>query len=116
MHWRMNPMANSFDVQIIPKDNSIQEIFIRCRTDICPFCKAQRIELISFNGYPQNYRDAVNEYIKGNEVHFNKYEIRAMKCQSCKHEFVIDWSLGFPVPLTSTRTTNQFFSEFVRGI
>ena len=65
MRWRTSPMANSFDVQIIPKDNSIRDIFIQCRTDICPFCKAQRIELISFNGYPQNYRDAVNEYIKG---------------------------------------------------
>ena len=28
------------------------------RGDMCPFCKAQRIELFSFNGYPQDYSQA----------------------------------------------------------
>lgn len=86
------------------------------RTDICPYCNAQRIELFSFNGYPQNYRDAVNERLKGNDVFYDKYEIRVMKCMSCHREFTIDWSLGFPVPLRDTFKSNQFFREFMAGL
>lgn len=86
------------------------------RTDICPFCKAQRIELFSFNGYPQNYTEAVEAGLKGFDVKFDRYEIRFMKCRSCNKEFTIDWTFGFPVPLKDLFKTKQFFSEFIRGI
>lgn len=90
--------------------------FVEVRSDICPFCKSQKIELFSFNGYPQNYKKAVEEHLRGNQVEFNKYEIRAMKCRSCNKEFVIDWSYGFPRPLKTTAKFNGFISEFLQGI
>lgn len=90
--------------------------FVEVRSDICPFCKSQKIELFSFNGYPQNYKKAVEEHLRGNQVEFNKYEIRAMKCRSCNKEFVIDWSYGFPRPLKITAKFNGFISEFLQGI
>lgn len=82
------------------------------RTDICPYCKAQRVELFSFNNYPQGYSAAVDAHLKGYNVTFDKYEIRSMKCRACHKEFVIDWTTGFPVPLKDTYRTNRFFSEF----
>lgn len=85
------------------------------RYDLCPICKAQRVELISFNGYPQNYREAVDAYLRGQVVEYNRYEIRTMKCKSCNREFVIDWTTGFPVPLKNTYRTNRFFAEFADG-
>lgn len=90
--------------------------FVEVRSDICPFCKSQKIELFSFNGYPQNYKKAVEEHLRGNQVEFNKYEIRAMKCRSCNKEFVIDWSYGFPRPLQTIAKFNGFISEFLQGI
>lgn len=91
--------------------------FVEVRSDICPFCKSQKIELFSFNGYPQNYKKAVEEHLKGNHVEYNKYEIRTMKCRSCNKEFVIDWSdKGFPKPLKSSAKFNGFISEFMHGI
>ena len=92
--------------------NPISEI----RTDICPHCKSQRIELFSFNGYPQNYKDAVDAHLRNYDITYDKYEIRSMKCRSCNKEFVIDWSTGFPVPLKDTFKTNLFFTEFMNGI
>lgn len=86
------------------------------RTDICPFCKAQRVELFSFNGYSQNYKEAVEAHLKGYDVNYDRYEIRFMKCRSCNKEFTIDWSSGFPVPLKDLFKTRQFFSEFIQGI
>lgn len=86
------------------------------RSDICPFCKAQRIELFSFNGYPQNYKEAVECRLRGYDVRYDRYEIRSMKCRSCNREFTIDWSFGFPVPLQDTYKTNNFFKEFINGI
>lgn len=106
----------SFDTEKIKRDPDIVYPLIPSRTDICPFCKAQRIELISFNGYPQNYRDAVEAHLKGYNVFYDKYEIRSMKCMSCKREFTIDWSSGFPVPLKDTYKTTRFFQEFISGI
>ena len=88
---------------------------IPIRSDICPICKAQKVELFSFNGYPQNYKEAVNAHLSGYDVHYDKYEIRTMKCRSCGKEFVIDWSDGFPKPLKDTYRSNRFFSEFVSG-
>lgn len=82
------------------------------RTDICPNCQAQRIELFSFNGYPQHYSDAVDAHLKGYDVFFNKYEIRSMKCRSCNKEFTIDWTYGFPQPLKDTYRTTRFLQEF----
>lgn len=107
----------SFDMKQKKKDppgsiNPMSEI----RTDICPFCKAQRIELFSFNGYSQNYSQAVEARLKGFDVQFDRYEIRFMKCRSCNKEFTIDWTYGFPIPLRDLFKTNQFFSEFIRGI
>lgn len=89
---------------------------INLRTDICPHCKAQMIELYSFNNYPQNYRDAVDAYLRGYNVQYNQWEIRAMRCKSCKSEFVIDWTDGFPKPLQDIFKTNNFFQEFAIGI
>lgn len=106
----------SFTTEKISKDPNIIYPLNPARTDICPFCKAQRIELISFNGYPQNYREAVDMHLKGYNVFYDKYEIRAMKCISCKKEFTIDWSTGFPVPLRDTYKTSVFFQEFINGI
>lgn len=87
--------------------------FIVDRPDICPYCKAQRIELLSFNGYPQNYSSAVDAYLRGYNISFNKYEIRSMRCKSCNKEFTIDWTSGFPMPLTSTFRTDVFFSRYL---
>lgn len=109
-------MAFSFEQE--PRSNPeglIDPFIITERYDICPKCRAQRVELYSFNNIPQNYSDAVNAYLRGYEVNYNKYEIRMMKCKSCNHEFVIDWTMGFPVPLKNSYRTNRFFSEFVRG-
>lgn len=85
------------------------------RGDICPFCKAQRIELFSFKGYPQNYTQAVEAHLRGYDVHYNSFEIRFMRCKSCNREFTIDWSTGFPFPLKDTYKTNKFFQEFING-
>lgn len=82
---------------------------------MCPICKAQRVELFSFNGYSQNYKEAVEAFLKGYSIEFNRYEIRNMRCRSCNKEFVIDWTIGFPVPLKDTYRTNRFFSEFCQG-
>lgn len=107
----------SFDLKQKKKDtrkliNPMSEI----RTDICPFCKAQRVELFSFNGYPQNYKEAVEAHLKGYDIQYNRYEIRFMKCRSCNKEFTVDWSYGFPIPLRDSFRTSQFFSEFIQGI
>lgn len=88
---------------------------LNIRPDICPICKAQRIELFSFNGYPQKYSEAVNYMLQGYDVKFNQYEIRYMKCQHCNKEFVIDWSGGFPRPLRDTFKSDRFFQEFFSG-
>lgn len=110
-------MGNSFDIsRADPVDNSLINPIIENRSDICPYCKSQRIELFSFNNYTQNYKDAVNLHLRGYDVGFNKYEIRAMKCKSCNKEFVIDWTYGFPRPLTDTFKTNMFLAEFILGI
>ena len=106
----------SFDTKKINKDPNMIYPITPVRSDICPFCRAQRVELISFNGYPQNYKDAVDMHLKGYSVFYDRYEIRAMKCMSCKREFTIDWSSGFPVPLKDTYKTTRFFQEFVSGI
>lgn len=89
---------------------------IEDRFDVCPFCKSQRIELFSFNGYPQHYKQAVDSYLKGYNVDYNRYEIRSMRCQSCGREFAIDWSSGFPRPLRDNIRTSAFVQEFILGI
>lgn len=96
-------------------DEGLINPIIDLRTDICPHCKAQLVELFSFNGYPQNYKSAVDAHLMGYDIDYNKYEIRTMRCKSCNKEFVIDWSEGFPKPLASTYKTDRFFSEFVAG-
>lgn len=108
-------MSPSFEATKQEKKNGIDPM-PPARTDICPYCKAQRVELFSFNGYPQNYREAVELRLMGYDVSYDKYEIRYMKCRSCNREFVIDWSQGFPVPLQDTFKTNLFFKEFAQGI
>ncbi len=109
-------MAMTFDkTRIIKKDNGVDP-FVELRTDICPFCKAQKVELFSFNGYPQNYTDAVNAHLMGYDISYDKYEIRTMKCKSCNREFVIEWINGFPRPLKSNYKTNVFFEQFMLGI
>ena len=100
--------------ETIDQDSLINPI-IDIRTDLCPICKAQRVELFSFNNFPQNYKDAVEAHLQGYDIDYNKYEILYMKCRSCNKEFVIDWSEGFPKPLKSTYKTNRFFSEFING-
>lgn len=90
--------------------------YLPIRADICPFCRAQRVEMFSFNGYEQGYSKAVDAYMQGYQVIFDQYEIRSMKCKSCGKEFTIDWTNGFPVPLRTTMKTNVFFQEFAIGI
>lgn len=111
-------MALTFDktpkISKIDNDGLIDPI-VEIRTDICPHCKAQLVELFSFNGYPQNYKLAVDAHLMGYDIVYNKYEIRTMRCKSCNREFVIDWSEEFPKPLRSTYKTDRFFSEFVAG-
>ena len=106
----------SFETEKINKNPNLIYPLGPARTDICPFCRAQRIERFSFNGYPQNYKEAVNMYLKGYNISYDKYEIREMKCTSCKRVFTIDWSTGFPVPLKDTYNTTIFFQEFINGI
>ena len=96
-------------------ENLIDPLVVTERYDLCPCCKARRVELYSFNNYPQNYTEAVDAYLQGYDVSFNRYEIRFMKCRSCQKEFVIDWTMGFPVPLRDTFRTNRFFAEFAEG-
>lgn len=106
----------SFDKIKKPERNDgLIEPLIPTRSDICPFCKAQRIELFSFNGYPQNYKDAVEARLRGYDISYDRYEIRSMKCRSCNREFVIDWSSGFPVPLVDSYKSNKFFYEFMNN-
>ena len=108
-------MKVSFDKHTEDHGDLIDPFIITERYDICPICKAQRLELFSFNGYPQNYREAVDSYLKGYLVEYHRYEIRSMRCRSCNREFVIDWTMGFPVPLKNTFKTNRFFAEFSDG-
>lgn len=108
-------MKALFNKQIENHEGLINPFKVHERYDICPICRAQRVELFSFNNYPQNYRDAVDAYLRGYVVDYDKYEIRAMRCRSCNKEFVIDWTMGFPVPLKSSYKTNRFFSEFSEG-
>ena len=91
----------------------IQQPIRFIRPDICPYCKSQKIELLSFNGYPQHYSDCVTDYLRGKAVIFNKYEIRSMKCKACNKEFIIDWSSGFPKPLLDNNKLNYFIYEFL---
>ena len=98
------------------EDDKLITPFIEIRSDICPVCRAQRVELFSFNGYPQNYKEAVNLNLMGYDVEYNKYEIRTMRCKSCNREFVIDWTSKFPKPLKDTYRTDRFIQEFVLGI
>lgn len=99
----------------ISKEGLIDPI-VFSRFDICPFCKAQKVELLSFNNIKQSYSKAVDLYFQGYNIGFDKYEIHSMKCLSCGHEFIIDWSIGFPKPLISNMFTDIFLSEFVHGI
>lgn len=92
------------------------DLIIPIRPNICPNCGVQAIELFSFNGYPQKYKERVNFYISGIDTPFDKYEIRFMKCKSCNKEFIIDWSDLFPKPLRDTSKLNRFLSEFIVGI
>lgn len=108
-------MKLPFDKHTEDYGDLIDPLIVSMRYDVCPICKAQKIELISFNGYPQNYREAVDAYLRGEFVEWNRYEIRAMKCRSCNKEFVIDWTSGFPVPLRDSYRTNRFFNEFSSG-
>lgn len=105
----------SFDKTPKNIDKNLIEPLINIRSDICPICKAQRIELFSFNGYPQNYKDAVEARLRGYNVSYDRYEIRYMKCRSCNKEFTIDWSSGFPVPLIDSYKSNNFFYQFING-
>ena len=89
---------------------------IENRFDQCPFCKAQRIEVFSFNGYPQNYKEAVDDYLRGYNVSYDQYELRTMKCRACGKEFTIDWSSGFPKPLRDSHRVGSFIAEFMMGI
>lgn len=109
-------MKVPFDKNEASKDYSLQDIIVPIRTDICPFCKSHKIELFSFNGYPQQYKYAVDEFIRGNKISYDKFEIRTMKCRSCNKEFVIDWIDGMPFPVYSTDRINKFLYDFIRGI
>lgn len=114
-------MANNkpYDITPIPQEPTEEGLtnpIIFNRPDMCPRCKSQKIELISFNNYPQGYSGAVDAYLSGYAVNFDKYEIRSMKCKSCTKEFVIDWAYGFPKPLKDTDKSNIFFMEFLAGI
>lgn len=97
-------------------DSALVDLMKPIRADICPCCKAQRIELFSFNGYPQQYKYAVDEFMKGNQISYDKYEIRTMKCRACNKEFVIDWVNGMPFPLMYGERWTIFLSEFMNGI
>ena len=113
------PLKLSFDNHgpLGPPSLGLQDPMIMSRTDICPFCNSQQIELFSFNGYAQNYKYAVNDFIKGNQISFDKYEIRSMKCRACGKEFVIDWiNGGMPVPLKDPIRGQNFLQEFILGI
>lgn len=109
----MSSSFNKTPKEAIPK--GAIEPMIPARGDICPICKAQRVELFSFNGFPQNYSQAVDAHLRGYNIDYNNYEIRAMKCRSCNKEFTIDWSTGFPFPLKDTYKTNKFMHEFING-
>lgn len=109
-------MSVTFNKTLKKVDEDLIDPFIELRTDICPFCKAQKIELFSFNGYPQNYTDAVNAHLMGYDISYDKYEIRTMKCRSCNKQFTIEWTDGFPKPLKSTYKTDMFLRQFAMGI
>ena len=106
----------TFDKIPIKVPDGLIEPMIPIRSDICPFCRVQKVELISFNGYPQQYSEAVNAHLMGNNISYNKYEIRLMKCMSCKKEFTIDWSTGFPEPMRDSYKFARFIDEFIMGI
>ena len=108
-------MSSSFDKSREDHEDLIDPFIVVERYDICPHCKAQRLELFSFNGYPQDYKGAVDAYLQGYNVVFDKYEIRKLRCKSCNKEFVIDWTTGFPIPLRNTYRTNRFFAEYAEG-
>jgi hypothetical protein len=99
-----------------PTEEGLINPIIFNRPDMCPNCKSQKVELMSFNNYPQGYGWAVDAYLSGYSVSFDKYEIRSMRCKSCTKEFVIDWTYGFPKPLRDTDKSNIFFMEFLAGI
>ena len=103
----------TFSSKLPENPSSLIDPLVPFRYDICPCCGSQRIELISFNGYGQHYKDAVDAFLSGRDVEFNQYEIRAMKCKACGKEFVIDWNYGFPTPLVSSLITNRFLDEFI---
>lgn len=98
------------------KDPNLTDPFEMFRPDICPHCNAQLVECYSYQGYPQKYSEAVDLYMKGYQVRFDKYDIFYMKCNGCGKSFVIDWSTGFPMPMRDSYTTDVFFSEFMSGI
>lgn len=109
-------MAFVFSSYLEEKNNNLKEALVPVRTDICPLCNVQAIELYSFNGYPQGYKDAVDQHLRGYRVNFDRYEILFMRCKSCRKEFTINWLDEFPVPLKDTVKTSIFFKEFMHGI
>ena len=109
-------MAFSFTTTPIEQPKGLINPLAPARTDICPNCNMQTIELYSFNNYPQNYKNAVEARLKGFNVSYDKYEILYMRCKNCRKEFVIDWYSGFPVPLRDGIRAKAFFDEFDLGI
>lgn len=100
----------------LPPNSGLTDPLIPVRFDICPICKSQRVKLLSFNNIDQNYSEAVDAYLRGYAVNFDRYEIYALKCASCGKEFIIDWTGGFPKPLQFKGKLDLFYWEFIRGL
>lgn len=105
--------VGDFDNSIVSEFSTYKSIIIRTRPDICPICKCQEIDVISFRGIPQHYSDAVNAYFSGHRVSFDKYDINFMMCLACGHKFHIVWENDFPFPSLDDFNRIKFLKNFI---
>ena len=80
--------------------------FIYERADTCPVCKSERsIEAYTYNNKPIRFSLAIDRNIS-----VKNKDIRYLKCNKCKAEFIPNWIFRYPIPMT-----DNSFELFMAG-
>lgn len=81
---------------------------------VCPNCGNALLFFTSKNNRVIDYKgfiDASNELGKMKNILYS-HNVKTLKCIGCKHEYIIDWSNGWPVPLTDRNVLKRFGYKF----
>lgn len=78
------------------------------RSDICPRCKEQSLELFNLYNNPLHLTEAIDN---GEDILLQKLNARYFKCESCGAEYPINWIGTKPIPLLPDMY-KLFFSSF----